>query len=244
MRKIINLERFIKNKVAREWTEALIFAFLVALVFRTWLYAPFKVPTGSMHPTINVGDNLFANMHAYGFKIPFADKKLFAEKVKKGDIIIFPYPKDPSVDYIKRAIATGGDKIRIVKEKVYINGKLEKADFAYFDPTKNEMIGVSPDLTQNLSSEALKQCKPQYAQHVVNGRIYEGQFYMDCRITVPKGKIWAMGDNRRNSQDSRFWGFLDEKTVKGKAWMVYWSHNSNHGLFAGYQFNRIGTVLK
>ncbi|MBU3914519.1 signal peptidase I [bacterium] len=207
MKRIINLERFIKNKTIRDWVEALIFALVVALVFRTWLYAPYRVPTGSMIHTIEIGDHLFVNKHAYGFTIPFTDIKLFRSSVQRGDIVVFPFPKNPSIDFIKRVIATGGDTIEVAGEKVFVNNEAEKDDYVYYD--KN-LLSVPENI----------------------------------KITVPEGKLWVMGDNRRNSKDSRYWGFVDEKTVEGRGAIIYWSHNPNMSLLTGYSLGRIGSQLK
>ncbi|MCP4750905.1 MAG: signal peptidase I [Proteobacteria bacterium] len=207
MKKIINLERYIKNKVVREWVEALIFALIVALVFRTWLYAPYRVPTGSMIHTIEIGDHLFVNKHAFGFVVPFTDIKFFPSEVQRGDIVVFPYPEDPSFDFIKRVIAVGGDEVEIIGETVYVNGDVEKGDHIYYD----DSIMVLPEHIKRI---------------------------------VPEGKLWVMGDNRRNSKDSRYWGFVDEKTVEGKGVIIYWSHNPERSIFGGYRFDRIGQQLK
>ncbi|MDT8446561.1 MAG: signal peptidase I [bacterium] len=207
MRKIINLERFIKNKTIREWTEALLFAAVVAFVFRTWLYAPYRVPTGSMIHTIEIGDHIFVNKHAYGYVVPLTDITLATSPVKRHDIIVFPYPEDPSTDFIKRAIAVGGDRVKLEGEKVYVNGELEEASFTYYDP---DLIGLP----------------------------------MNREFVVPQGKIWVMGDNRRNSRDSRYWGFVDESTVAGKGVVIYWSHHSDKSLFEGYRLERIGKFLE
>jgi len=207
MKKIINLERFIQNKTIREWVEALIFALIVAMIFRTWLYAPYRVPTGSMIHTIEIGDHLFVNKHAYGFVVPFTDIRLFTEKVERKDIVVFPYPEDPSIDFIKRIVAVGGDTIEIIGESVFINGKLENAEYVFYDET----LMTLPE------------------------RI---------KITVPDGKLWAMGDNRRNSKDSRSWGFVDESTVEGRGVIIYWSHDPRNSLFSGYRFNRVGKFLE
>jgi len=207
MKKIINLERFIQNKTIREWVEALIFALIVAMIFRTWLYAPYRVPTGSMIHTIEIGDHLFVNKHAYGYVVPFTDTRLFTSKVERNDVVVFPYPEDPSIDFIKRIVAVGGDTIEIIGESVYINGKLEKADYVFYDET----LMTLPE------------------------RI---------KIKVPEGKLWAMGDNRRNSKDSRSWGFVDESTVEGKGVIIYWSHDPNQSLLSGYRFNRVGKFLE
>ncbi len=205
--KFINLERFIKNKILREWSEALLFALIVAFIFRTWLYAPYRVPTGSMIHTIEIGDHLFVNKHAYGFYIPFSEEKLGANPVHRGDIVVFPYPEDPSIDFIKRVIGIGGDHIRLIGEEVYINGEPERAPYLFFD---SNLLGMP----------------------------YDREF------TVPKGKLWVMGDNRRNSKDSRYWGFVEEKNVTGQGLFIYWSHNSNSNLLQGYRLERIGKLLE
>ncbi len=209
--KIINLERFIKNDTVREWVEALIFALIIALIFRTWAYSPYRVPTGSMIHTIQIGDYLFADMHAYGFVIPMTDKKLFPSKVKRGDIIIFPSPEE-GIPYIKRAAAIEGDTIEIIGEQIYINGKAESREHIYLNED------IDPVL-------------------------HNSKFKVERKFTVPKGKVWPLGDNRRNSYDGRFWGFVDEKDVRAKGLFIHWSHDPQKGLFSGYRLNRVGHWL-
>ncbi len=211
--KIINLERFIKNDTIREWVEALIIALAIALVFRTWVYSPYRVPTGSMIPTIQIGDYLFADMHAYGFVIPFTDIKLFPSKVKRGDIIIFPSPKDPSIPYIKRAVAIEGDKIEIIDETIYINGKPEDQKVPFY----NQYLNPLP---------------------------YSDNFGVPQSFVVPKGKIWPLGDNRRNSSDGREWGFVDETDIRAKGLFIHWSHDPDKSIFSGYRFDRLGRWLE
>jgi len=213
--KIINLERIIKNKTIREWVEALIFAIIVAGIFRTWLYAPYRVPTGSMIHTIEIGDYLFADMHAYGFVIPFTDKKIFKSKVERNDIIVFPSPKGDSKDYIKRALAVEGDEIEIIGETIYINGKPEDKSRVFLDSTRAPVTYNSAD-----------------------------KFMVPRKFTVPKGKVWPVGDNRRNSSDGRYWGFIDVNKVRAKGLIISWSHDPTVSLFSGYRFERIGKLLR
>jgi len=211
--KLINLERFIKNKTIREWVEALIFALIVAGIFRTWLYAPYRVPTGSMIHTIEIGDYLFADMHAYGFVIPFTDKKIFPAKVERNDVIVFPSPIDDDKDYIKRAMAVEGDEIEIIGETIYINGKPENHSTVFLD---SRMRPVT----------------------------YSDEFIVPRKFTVPKGKVWPLGDNRRNSLDGRYWGFIDMKDIRAKGLIISWSHDPEASLLSGYRFERIGQLLK
>jgi signal peptidase I len=210
--KLLRLDRFIKNEAIREWIEAILFALIVAGFFRTWLYSPYRVPTGSMIHTIEVGDYLFADMHAYGFVIPFTDIKLFPSKVRRNDIIIFPSPDNPSIPYIKRVIAVEGDEVEIRGERIFINGQPERADPLFFD--------------ENMSPVP-----------------YSPFFFVRQTFTVPKGKVWPLGDNRRNSLDGRYWGFIEMGKVRARGLIVAWNHDPARSLLTGYRFNRIGTIL-
>lgn len=222
-RSLLGLERIIPNRSLREWAEALIFALVVAAGVRTFLFAPFKIPSGSMIPTIAIGDHIFATMFSYGIPVPFTDIKLFPGGVERGDIVIFPYPLDPSVDYIKRAIALEGETVEVRGTTVYIDGKPLEEPYAYHDPAILARIRANGD----------------------GGPVFGP-------VTVPKGKLFVMGDNRFNSADSRAWmdhngnrrPFVDVVTVKGKGRIVYWSHDPDEGWFGGYRWGRIGSLLE
>ncbi len=213
---ILRLERIIPNRGLREWIDAAVFALCIALLVRTFLFAPFKIPSSSMVPTIQVGDHIFATMFSYGIPVPFTDIKLFPQPVERGDIVIFPYPKDPAVDYIKRVVALGGETVEVQGKTVLINGKPLAEPYAYYDPARESVFGVK--------CEGLAFCGP---------------------VQVPPGHLFVMGDNRLDSADSRVWGFVDERTVKGKGRIVYWSHDPTEDLLAlaGYRFERLGSVL-
>ncbi len=208
---LLRLERIIPYRGAREWAEALIFAVVIALGVRTFLIAPFKIPSGSMIPTIMVGDHIFATMFSYGIPVPFTDTKLAPRKIERGDIVIFPYPRNPEIDYIKRVVATGGEEVVIDNDQVFIDGKPLKESYAYHDP-----------------------------QFRSDGDSHKSNF---GPVKVPEGRLFVMGDNRYNSQDSRYWGFVDEKTVKGRGWIIYFSHDPEGGWFAGYRLGRIASML-
>lgn len=213
LQRILKLDRFIKNKTIREWVEALIFALVFAGIFRTWAYSPYNVPTGSMIHTIEIGDYLFADMHAYGFVVPFTDIKLFPSKVERGDIVIFPSPIDPSIPYIKRVVAIEGDHVELVGEDIYINGQFENNPNRFLDK-RLPMVN------------------------------HDQNFKVPKKFTVPAGHIWPLGDNRRNSLDGRFWGFIDVKKVRAKGLIISWSHNPQFNLLSGYRFERIGKLLE
>jgi signal peptidase I len=211
--RLLRLDRVIKNDSLREWVEALIFALIVAGIFRTWLYSPYNVPTGSMIPTIEIGDYLFGDMHAYGFVVPLTGVKLFRKEVKRGDIIIFPSPIDPKTDYIKRAVAVGGDEVALIGENIYINGRPEEGAYQRYD--------------ENLPPV-----------------VWGPEFAVPRRFTVPPGKVWPLGDNRRNSLDGRYWGFIDEKDVRARGLIIGWSRDPSQNLLSGYRFERIGRWLE
>ena len=214
----MRLDLLIPNRTIREWTEALIFAVVVATIVRTYFFAPFQIPSGSMLPTIQIGDHIFASMYTYGSPIPFTDIKLFKKPVKRGDIVIFPYPQDPSIDYIKRVVGLPGETLEIRKDQVFINGERLDEPYAYFEPNERKSRQA-----QELAAVPSSRYGP---------------------VKIPQGKLFAMGDNRYNSADSRFWGFVDINTITGKGQIIYWSHDPNKSIFSGYRFGRIFDFLE
>jgi len=214
----MRLDLLIPNRTIREWTEALIFAVVVATIVRTYFFAPFQIPSGSMLPTIQIGDHIFASMYTYGSPIPFTDIKLFKKPVKRGDIVIFPYPQDPSIDYIKRAVGLPGETLEIRNDQVFINGEPLDEPYAYFEPNERKSRQA-----QELTAAPSSRYGP---------------------VKIPQGKLFAMGDNRYNSADSRFWGFVNIDTITGKGQIIYWSHDPNKSIFSGYRFERIFDFLE
>ena len=215
----MRLDLLIPNRTIREWTEALIFAVVVATIVRTYFFAPFQIPSGSMLPTIQIGDHIFASMYTYGSPIPFTDIKLFKKPVKRGDIVIFPYPQDPSIDYIKRAVGLPGETLEIRNDQGFINGEPLDESYAYFEPNERK----------SRQAQGLEAAAPSSRYGPVK---------------IPQGKLFAMGDNRYNSADSRFWGFVDIDTITGKGQIIYWSHDPNKSIFNGYRFERIFDFLE
>ena len=196
----------------RENTEAIIIAIIIAMFIRTFIVQAFKIPSGSMLETLQIGDQILVNKFIYGVKIPFTGGKVLirVKDPKKGDIVVFKYPEDPSKDFIKRVIATGGDTLEIINKKLYVNDKLIK-------PQKYAVYIDSKIYSRAISSRD-------------NLR----------KIKVPENKLFVMGDNRDNSHDSRFWGFVDLKAVRGEAFIIYWSWNKDK---FGPRWNRIGDIL-
>ena len=190
--------RIIKTIFSRENIEAILIAVVLALFIRTFVVQAFKIPSGSMEPTLLIGDHILVNKFIYGIKIPFTDKKLFQfGKPKRGDVIVFVYPLDPSKDFIKRTIGVGGDTIHIKNKKVYINDELYDDNHGFYSDQKVIKKWSAGAKRDNFGP-----------------------------IKVPPDSLFMMGDNRDKSYDSRFWGFVNTNKVKGKAFLIYWSWES------------------
>ena len=197
-----------KNKF-QEYAEAIVIAILIALFIRTFVIQAFKIPSGSMKPTFQIGDHILVSKFTYGIKIPFIRKTMIPiGDPKRGDIIVFIYPEDRSKDFIKRVIGIGGDTIEIRNKKIFLNG------LPY-----NDSHGVYSD------------------DFIIPGSVQPRDNFGP--VTVPRGNIFVMGDNRDQSYDSRFWGFVDLKDVMGKAFMIYWSWDRENNTV---RFNRIGQI--
>ena len=191
----------------REYGEALFVALILALVIRTFVVQAFKIPSESMVKTLLVGDHLLASKFSYGIKIPFTHTYIYkGEDPVKGDIIIFEYPNDPSVDYIKRIVGTPGDTIEVRNKQLFRNGEPVKESFVRF---------TEPDRIQPVRDNF-------------------------GPVTVPADKYFVMGDNRDNSMDSRFWGFVDRSAIRAKAWRIYWSW----GGLGDIRWDRIGKAVQ
>jgi signal peptidase I len=198
-----------KKSVFREYFEAICVAVLLALFIRTFVVQAFKIPSGSMLPTLLIGDHLLVNKFIYGIRVPFTGKTLVPIKSPKhGDVVVFRFPKDRSIDYIKRVVGTPGDTVEIKAKKVFINGEPIKDDHAH------------------VSSPA-----------VLNGKASPRDNFGP--VLVPDERIFVMGDNRDNSYDSRFWGFVDQRDVLGKAFVLYWSWDIDKPLFSIERFTSI-----
>jgi len=198
------------KSTVREYAEALAIAILLALFIRTFVIQAFKIPSGSMKPTLIIGDHLLVNKFSYGIRIPLIDRFLIQfNKPKRGDILVFKWPKDESKDFIKRVIGIEGDVIEIKNDILYING--EKVVTEYIAKYNDNDI-----------SEA-----DRYEEFLVGTKHYILDQYVKYEdfgpVTVPENTVFVMGDNRDNSQDSRYWGFVSLNKIKGKALIIYWS---------------------
>jgi signal peptidase I len=217
-----------KQKAFKEFKSITLIIFLV-LIFRSVFFEPFRIPSGSMIPTLMIGDFILVSKFSYGFKLPFSDlsigdmnlnpKYLFGESQPiRGDVIVFKYPKDPSINYIKRVMGLPGDIIEIKNKIVYINGA----------PIKVEAIDgkeIMEDMDEKFKGYNLKffESNTGTYKHIIQqdqDNYYKTDFE---KRTIPKGYYFVMGDNRDFSYDSRFWGFVPHKNIKGRALFVWFS---------------------
>ena len=203
-----------RKSTAREYFESICIAVILALFIRTFVVQAFKIPTGSMENNLLIGDHLLVNKFVYGPTLSGLEQAVLPIRdIKRGDVIVFKYPEEPERDFIKRIIGMPGETLELRNKKIYINGRpLDEPYVQFLEPPSDSEAG-DPDYTE---FDLRKQYGP---------------------VTVPPNHYFAMGDNRDNSQDSRYWGFLPREYVKGKALMVYWSYEADR---EDYQQSGIG----
>lgn len=213
-----SLRQVRQKSVLREYVEAIAFAVLLALCIRTFVVQAFKIPSGSMLPTLKIGDHLLVNKFVYGIRLPLVGTMLVPLGTPRpSDVIVFKYPQDPKLDYIKRVVAVGGQTLEVRDKVVYIDGKPTEDLQAVHLDDKKIAARVSP--------------RDQFGP-----------------VTVPQGKVFVMGDNRDNSYDSRFWGFVDQRDIRGKALVIYWSWDIDQPLFSlgrlsSIRWGRLGSMV-
>ena len=213
---------FARKSTFREYAESIGVAVLIALFLRAFVVEAFKIPSGSMIPTLEVGDHIFVNKFIYGVRIPWTNIK-FGEnyrKPRRGEVIVFIYPKEPDKDFIKRIVAVEGDTVEIQNGTIVINGKPVERHMAdgpcsYWD--FKEDLGEWQHVACDKWMETLD--GHTFATYYNRGQV-EGSW---GPRTVPPGNVFVMGDNRDNSHDSRYWGFVPFDLIKGKAMIIWWS---------------------
>ena len=266
------------KKHSREWFEALVIAAIFATFLRIFIVESYHIPTGSMESTLLAGDFLFVNKYVYGPKLPFTDIRLpGVAKVDRGDVIVFKFPKDRSLNYIKRCVAVSGDTLEIHNQQLLVNKKVsplpphgqfigtrlpagvademifpQNSDFNKDNygpiriPRKGDVLQLSPRTYPLYSSLIADE------GHEVSlmGRLVFIDGAPASEYRVKDNYYFAMGDNRDNSLDSRFWGFLPEKDLVGQALIVYWSWNPDLswftdpvGKFSSIRWQRSGLIV-
>ncbi|ETO93768.1 signal peptidase I [Legionella oakridgensis] len=219
-----------KQKPGRliEYSRSFFPIFLIVLLLRSFLVEPFRIPSGSLEPTLQVGDFVAVNKFAYGLRLPVIEKKIIPLATpKRGEIAVFRWPPDPSFDYIKRVIGVPGDKITYHNKVLTINGKEMKQTFVEYTTDESSGKAVAK-YRENLNGiEHDVYVRPDVAP-------------VDFEIEVPQGQYFMMGDNRDDSADSRFWGFVSDEYLRGKAFLVWLSWNSK---VAMVRWSKIGQII-
>jgi signal peptidase I len=200
----------LKKSLWREYGEALAIAVVLALIIRAVLMQAFSIPSGSMLPTLLIGDYLLVNKFIYGIRNPFTNKVLIpVSRPQRGDVVVFIFPQDPSKDYIKRVMGLPGERVQIINKQLYINGRLVETPQAV--TTDPEILPPPSGLTDS-------------------GRDNFGP------VVVPQDSYFVLGDNRDHSYDSRFWGFVHLDALRGKAFIIYFSWAGDHSLPVYFAF--------
>jgi signal peptidase I len=227
-----------------DWTAGLFPVILVVFLLRSFLFEPFKIPSGSMIPTLLVGDLILVNKYHYGVRLPVVNIKVLANHdPQRGDVMVFRYPKDVSIDYIKRVVGVPGDEVSFRNQQLYINGvaaPLEQQPAPgfyddelrmYFPEFKEKLGNVEHQILLNPHNQ------PFYgAEDKITFPFRENCRYSAEGVTckVPAGNYFMMGDNRDNSQDSRFWGFVPDENIVGRAFFV-WMNFGNLKRIGGFE---------
>ncbi|HVT59947.1 MAG TPA: signal peptidase I [Thermoanaerobaculia bacterium] len=213
----------LERPAAREYFEALLIAIIFATFARTYVFQAFKIPSGSMERNLLVGDHILVNKFVYGPQACAPERWLLPEReVRRGDVVVFRWPRDPSRDFIKRAVGLPGDTVRLIDKQLYVNDKRVE-DGAYVSHIDSVIYPRSS---------------------VIGGNPSRDNF---GPVTVPPASYFCLGDNRDNSQDSRFWGMVPRKYLKGRALLVYWSFQSDspeviEGTGLGAKLRQLGQV--
>jgi signal peptidase I len=188
-----------QKSTLREYFESIVIAVILALFVRTWVVQAFKIPTGSMENNLLIGDHLLVNKFVFGPEPNALERALLPVRdIRRGDIVVFKFPDEPTRDFIKRVIGLPGDTIELRNKKVLVNGQSLDEPYVHF-------LEASHGAGEITSFDVRERYGP---------------------VHVPEGQYFVMGDNRDNSQDSRYWGFLPRHYIKGKALMIYWSYES------------------
>ncbi len=214
-----------RKSAVREYGEAMFVALILAVFIRTFFVQAYKIPSGSMEPTLLIGDHILVNKVVYGLRmpdsifglqipgLPYGRYLFHVESVHRGDVVVFVFPPDRTKDFIKRVIGIAGDTIQVKNGVVWLNGAIMPDPNAHFEVASSERSAGSP--RDNFGP-----------------------------ITVPAGKLFMMGDNRDRSYDSRFWGFVDDDDVEGRATVIYWSWDGEASSFIPIRWNRFGRIVR
>ncbi|MGR8929287.1 MAG: signal peptidase I [Gammaproteobacteria bacterium] len=221
-----------KEPLLVEYARSFFPVVLIVLLLRSFLVEPFRIPSGSMMPTLLIGDFILVNKFTYGVRLPVVNTKIIEMgEPQRGDIVVFRFPKQPTVDYIKRVIGLPGDRIAYFDKKIYVNGK----------PVKQTPLGRYQGVGQGANMTGAQHLEEDLTGVNHSILISPGVPTVEDVFVVPKGQYFVMGDNRDNSNDSRYWGTVPEQNLVGRAFFIWMNWDWEN---KGIAFNRLGTILK
>jgi len=232
----------VKEPVLVEYSRSFFPVIFAVLVLRSFLVEPFRIPSGSMMPTLLVGDFILVNKFSYGIRLPVLNTKIIeVGEPQRGDVFVFRYPKQPWIDYIKRVVGVPGDTISYQNKILYINGK----------PMEQTREGIFTGVGSGarMTGAYIMQEDLDGVEHDILVHPRAPNLAMGCNvlrngpITVPEGHYFAMGDNRDNSNDSRCWGLVPEENLVGKAFAIWMNWDSNLEEFPPIEWERIGNGI-
>ncbi|TNF96090.1 MAG: signal peptidase I [Gammaproteobacteria bacterium] len=226
-------EAYARESVLVEYSRSFFPVILLVLILRSFMYEPFKIPSGSMMPTLLIGDFILVNKYAYGIRIPVLEWEVIdIGKPERGDVAVFRFPSEPSKDFIKRVIGLPGDEVAYVNKNLFINGvKIEKTpNGQYLGETTDSMMSPMNEFQQKIGNHQVN-----ILEMGRTGIEPEGS------VRVPAGHYFVMGDNRDQSHDSRYWGFVPVDNLVGRADMIWLSWNSKDSRI---RFERIGNDIE
>jgi len=230
-----------KEPIVVEYARSFFPIIFIVLLLRSFLFEPFRIPSGSMMPTLLAGDFILVNKYAYGIRLPVINKKIInINNPSRGDVVVFRFPADPGTDFIKRVIGVPGDRIEYRNKMLYINGK--PLNYAH----KGVYVGSGQGIAYNgygIREEELGEDKHDIL--IKPGRF---EYAYPCMkngtgFEVPEGQYFVMGDNRDASNDSRFWCTVPDENLVGKAFMIWMHKDLTVGFFSGYDASRIGQSI-
>jgi signal peptidase I len=223
---------------------------LIVFLLRSFLVEPFKIPSSSMRPTLEVGDFILVNKFTYGIRLPILEKKIIEiNQPQRGDVLVFRYPLDPALDYIKRVIGVPGDEVTYKDKKLTVNGQSapQKPDgtYSYLEGTLAFVTTQRFEETFGNQTHTVANLPDVPPVNVGRVRSFPGRencVYNESGFTckVPAGHYFMMGDNRDNSEDSRYWGFVPDDHIRGKAFFVWWNWDD----VSSFAFKRIGSGIR
>jgi signal peptidase I len=221
-----------KPPLVVEYARSFFPIFLIVLLLRSFLVEPFRIPSGSMMPTLLIGDFILVNKFAYGIRLPVLNTKLIdIGSPKRGDVVVFRYPEDPTTPFIKRVVGLPGDHIAYYGKTLWINGK------PVSQTPLGEYMGVGAGA--NMTGALLRNEQLEGVEHAI--LLEPEQTLPGTEMVIPEGHYFVLGDNRDNSKDSRFWGTVPDENLIGKAFMIWMNWDSKNG---GIDFGRIGDPIR